>query len=144
MSQASGVRHDILPPFRLETAVPDRLVHLIPDELAEQVPEHSIFAFPKTGTPQDGFVEVSAKCFANAINRTSWYLETLLGKDPQGFPSVGYMGSSEINPSLGLKLEIINSMKMTLDTSYSCSGPSKLGTRFVNSPGLIALCLHRL
>lgn len=96
MSQASSPRQDVPPPFRFENAVPDRLVHLIPDELANKVPEHSLFAFPKTDTPQDGFVEVSAKCFANAINRTSWYLESLLGKGPEEFPSVGYMGSSEI------------------------------------------------
>lgn len=96
MSQTLSPRQDIPAPFWLENAVPDRLVHLIPDELASKVPEHSLFAFPKTEAPQDGFVEVSARRFANAINRTSWYLESLLGKDPQGFPSVGYMGSSEI------------------------------------------------
>lgn len=95
MSESSGPKHEIPPVFRLENAVPDRLVHLIPDELAKKVPEHSLFAFPKTGNPQDGLVEVSAKCFANAINRTSWYLESILGKGPKGFPSVGYMGSSE-------------------------------------------------
>ena len=96
MSQSSGPQHKIPPVFRLENAVPDRLVHLIPDELARKVPEHPLFAFPKTENPQDGLVEVSAKSFANAINRTSWYLESLLGKGPKGFPSVGYMGSSEI------------------------------------------------
>ncbi|KAI9700612.1 MAG: hypothetical protein M1836_001979 [Candelina mexicana] len=96
MSESSGPQHEIPPVFRLENAVPDRLVHLIPDELARKVPEHPLFAFPETDTPQDGLVEVSAKCFANAINRTSWYLESLLGKAPQGFPSVGYMGSNDL------------------------------------------------
>ena len=95
MSESSGPQHDIPPVFRWENAVPDRLVHLIPDELARKVPRHSLFAFPKTDRVQDGLVEVSAKCFANATNRTSWYLESLLGKAPQGFPCVGYMGRSE-------------------------------------------------
>ncbi|TAQ86889.1 hypothetical protein B7494_g4804 [Chlorociboria aeruginascens] len=96
MSQVSTPRKDIPSVFGVEAAVPDRLVHLIPDELARKVPEHPLFAFPKTDLPQDGFVEVNAKCFANAINRTSWYLESLLGKAPAGFPSVGYMGSSDL------------------------------------------------
>lgn len=100
MSQAFSPRQDIAPPFLFEGAVADRLVHLIPDELARKVPNHSIFAFPKTESPQDGFVEVSAKRFANAINRTAWYLESLLGKAPQGFPSIGYMGSSKITQAL--------------------------------------------
>ena len=100
MSESSGPRHEVPSVFRVENAVPDRLVHLIPDELAGKVPGHSLFAFPKTERLQDGLVEVSAKCFANAINRTSWYLENLLGKDPKGFPSIGYMGSSKIFPHL--------------------------------------------
>lgn len=98
MSQATPSSSDIPPVFRFETAVPDRLVSLIPDELAQNVPEHPLFAYPKTTRPQDGFIEVTAKCFANAINRTSWYLEALLGKAiPGAFPSVGYMGSSMDN-----------------------------------------------
>lgn len=142
MSESSGPQHEIPPVFRLENAVPDRLVHLIPDELARKVPEHSLFAFPKTDTPQDGLVEVSAKCFANAINRTSWYLESLLGKAPQGYPSVGYMGSSEIIPCSKSEFQEIKSMKMTLDTSSSCLVPSKLGTRLVKHQALNDFSLH--
>ena len=110
MSESSGPQHDILPVFQREHAVPNRLVHLIPDELARKVPEHSLFAFPKTDRLQDGLVEVSAKCFANAINRTSWYLESLLGKAPQGFPCVGYMGRSEIRSCSESKFQETKSM----------------------------------
>lgn len=123
MSESSGPQHEISSIFRLENAVPNRLVHLIPDELARKVPEHSLFAFPKTDKPQDGLVEVSAKCFANAINRTSWYLESLLGKAPPGFPSVGYMGSSEIISYPERKVQETKLMKMTLGTSSSCLVP---------------------
>lgn len=96
MSQARSPRDDIPASFRQETAVPTRLVHLIPDELAGKVPDHPLFAYPKTEMPHEGFVDVSAKCFANAINRTSWYLESLLGKAEEGsFPAVAYIGSSK-------------------------------------------------
>ncbi|KAI9656073.1 MAG: putative NRPS-like protein biosynthetic cluster [Bathelium mastoideum] len=96
MSQAASPRSDIHPVFQLANAVPDRLVHLIPDELAVKVPEHPLFAWPKTDTPRDGLREVSSKCFANAINRTAWYLEGLLGKNPKNFPSIAYMGAADI------------------------------------------------
>ncbi|KAL3417973.1 thioester reductase domain-containing protein [Phlyctema vagabunda] len=96
MSQNATPSYTVLPPFKFENAVTDRLVHLIPDELAEKCPEHSLFAYPKTNSPKDGFIEVSAKSFANAINRTAWYLESTLGKAPEGFPCVGYMGSSDL------------------------------------------------
>ena len=142
MSESSGPQHDIPHVFRWENAVPDRLVHLIPDELARKVPEHSLFAFPKTDRLQDGLVEVSAKCFANAVNRTSWYLESLLGKAPQGFPCVGYMGRSEIYSCSSSEFQETKPMKMTLGTSSSCLVPSKLGTRLVKHQALNAYSLH--
>lgn len=142
MSESSGPQHEIPSVFRLENAVPDRLVHLIPDELARKVPEHSLFAFAKTNKPQDGLIEVSAKCFANAINRTSWYLESLLGKDPEGFPTVGYMGSSESNSSSITWFCETKSMKMILDISSSCLVLSRLGTRLVKHQALDIFSLH--
>ncbi|PQE06723.1 L-aminoadipate-semialdehyde dehydrogenase protein [Rutstroemia sp. NJR-2017a BBW] len=97
MSQASTLRSDVPAAFAAANANPSRLVHLIPDELARTVPDHSLFAYPKTDMPADGFVEVSAKCFANGINRVAWYLESVLGKAPEGtFPAVGYIGHSDI------------------------------------------------
>ncbi|KAI1081041.1 putative NRPS-like enzyme [Whalleya microplaca] len=95
MSQNLAPRSDIHEVFQASSMVPDRLIHLIPDELAIKVPTHSLFSYPKTGRPQDGFVDVSAKAFANAVNRTSWYLESLLGK-AQNFATIGYMGANDI------------------------------------------------
>ncbi|KAK6592156.1 thioester reductase domain-containing protein [Botrytis cinerea] len=97
MSQQGTLRSDVPAAFAAANSNPARLVHLIPDELARSVPDHSIFAYPKTDMPQDGFVEVSARSFANAINRTAWYLESILGKAPAGeFPAVAYQGHSDI------------------------------------------------
>ncbi|KAH8428584.1 uncharacterized protein LDX57_006280 [Aspergillus melleus] len=94
MSQAAPLREDIHPIFRTTNASPNRLVHLIPDELASAVPDHPLFAYPKTAKPQDGFVDVSCKTFADAVNRVSWYLRYLLGP-PKNFETIGYMGPSE-------------------------------------------------
>lgn len=93
MSQAPSPRQDLHQIFQASSAASDRLVHMIPDQLAEAVPDHTLFSYPRTAKPRDGFVDVSCKAFANAVNRTSWYLETLLGK-PKNFETVGYMGTS--------------------------------------------------
>ena len=95
MSEAPPPREDLHEIFWPSSAKPDRLIHLIPDQLAKVVPDHPLFSFPKTTKVQDGFIDVSCKSFANAVNRTSWYLESQLGK-PKNFDTVGYMGSSMI------------------------------------------------
>lgn len=102
MSQAPAPRWDVPAVFQASSASARRLIHLIPDELAKTVPDHPLFSYPKTSKPQDGFVDVSSKCFANAINRTSWYLFSLLGP-PKDFATVGYMGPSEFNISICLR-----------------------------------------
>ena len=95
MSEAPPLRDDIPLVFQKSHASASRLIHLVPDELAEAVPNHPLFSFPTTAKPQnDGFRDVSSKCFANAINRTAWYIRDLLGP-PKGFETVAYMGSSE-------------------------------------------------
>ncbi|KAJ0107296.1 hypothetical protein J7T55_015761 [Diaporthe amygdali] len=81
--------------FHSSRARTGRLVHLIPDEIAQEEPQHTLFAYAKGTSPKDGFVDVSAERFANAVNRTSWFLETLLGK-PKGFETVAYMGPNDI------------------------------------------------
>lgn len=88
---------DIPGVFQSSQASPARLVHLIPDQLAEEVPEHVLFAFSKTPSPEDGFVEVTARQFAAAVNRASWFLRDLLGP-ATGFETVGYMGPSKSLP----------------------------------------------
>lgn len=98
MSEASLPRYDVPSIFQPGLASPSRLVHLIPDELAKVVPDHPLFSYPKSAKPQDGFIDVSSRCFANAINRTSWYLKDSLGV-PKNFDTVAYMGPSEFELS---------------------------------------------
>ncbi|KAF4627917.1 hypothetical protein G7Y89_g10235 [Cudoniella acicularis] len=95
MSEATPPLHNIPKIFQLSSAKPNRLIHLHPDELAVTVPDHPLFSYPKTANPQDGFVDVSSRCFANAINRTSWYLKSLLGV-PENFDTICYMGPNDI------------------------------------------------
>ncbi|KAL8885719.1 MAG: hypothetical protein Q9215_006473 [Flavoplaca cf. flavocitrina] len=96
MSEAPPLRDDIPVVFQKSHASASRLIHLIPDELAEAVPDHPLFSFPTTAKPSDDcFRDVSSKCFANAINRTAWYIKDLLGP-PTSFETVAYMGSNDI------------------------------------------------
>ncbi|KAK4186651.1 hypothetical protein QBC35DRAFT_412198 [Podospora australis] len=95
MSGPITPRDDVPSVFRAERASPNRLVHLIPDQLAAEVPEYPLFSYPKTNSPKDGFIDISARQFANAINRTAWYLLDLLGP-PKNFESIGYMGTNDI------------------------------------------------
>ncbi|CAO1601145.1 hypothetical protein XANCAGTX0491_004809 [Xanthoria calcicola] len=96
MSEAPPRRDDIPVVFQRSHASASRLIHLVPDELAEAVPDHPLFSFPRTAKPQDdGFRDVSSRCFANAINRTAWYIRDLLGP-PKNFEAVAYIGSNDI------------------------------------------------
>ena len=98
MSEASPPRDNVPRIFQSSSASASRLVHLIPDELAGVVPDHPVFSYPKTTKPQDGFVDVSSNSFANGVNRTSWYLASLLGL-PKNFETVCYIGPSELSIS---------------------------------------------
>lgn len=93
MPQVNYTRGKIHPVFQIEHASTQRLIHLIPDELSEIVPEHPLFSHSKTEHPQDGFTDISARCFANAVNMAAWWLVDNLGK-PSAFETVAYVGSS--------------------------------------------------
>ncbi|KAK8080222.1 hypothetical protein PG997_008040 [Apiospora hydei] len=92
MSELTLRYPEIHPVFQRESASCRRLVHTRPDELAEAVPEYVLFSYARTANPRDEFVDITARCFANAVNRASWYLSDELGK-PEDFDSVGYYGT---------------------------------------------------
>ncbi|XXG95744.1 hypothetical protein Hte_002014 [Hypoxylon texense] len=95
MSQAPILREDRAEIFKLSNSIPNRLIHLLADELAQAVPDHILFSFAKTADPRDGFVDVSSQTFANAVNRTSWFLRSILGES-KNFDTVAYMGPNDI------------------------------------------------
>ena len=61
------------------------------DEEAINNPDRIVFSLAKTTKAADGFISVSNKRFANAVNRAAWWLEKLLGKG-KNFETVGYIG----------------------------------------------------
>lgn len=71
------------------------LAHVIEDA-AKENPTRVVYAFPVTNDISQGFHHITNKRYANGINRTSWYLESKLGKPAtKVFPTVGYIGPSE-------------------------------------------------
>ncbi|KAH8895924.1 L-aminoadipate-semialdehyde dehydrogenase [Thozetella sp. PMI_491] len=72
----------------------ERLLPNIIDELAQEDPGHILYAFPRGGKLENGFRDVSAKELANAINRTAWWLESLMGRSTS-FETLAYIGPRE-------------------------------------------------
>ena len=74
---------------------PERTVYSIPlaaVELRDTSSRGSVHSVPtfSSGVSQ-GFKDISARAFANAVDRTAWWLEAELGRG-SSFPSVGYIG----------------------------------------------------
>ncbi|KAI0111253.1 acetyl-CoA synthetase-like protein [Nemania sp. FL0031] len=115
MSEFRPTRENIHPVFQLSHASTQRLIHLIPDELAQVVPGHPLFSFSKSENPRDGFTDVSARCFANAINRAAWWLAENLGH-PSNFEAVAYVGSNDIRYLLFIFAAIKVGYKMLLSS----------------------------
>lgn len=66
------------------------LINLV-DELALCDPERIVYSIAHSQDIAQGFRHVSARDFANAVNRTSWWLKSELGEGVS-FPSIGYIG----------------------------------------------------
>lgn len=65
-----------------------RLLPNVIDDLARDEPARVIFE----EALGDGFRKTTVKKFANAINRTAWWLETHLGGKGVDFETLGYIG----------------------------------------------------
>ena len=68
-----------------------RLLPQLVDERGRTMPERIMYSFAKTDRPSDGFLDVTTKQFANAVNRAAWWIQSCLGKG-LNFPTVGYIG----------------------------------------------------
>ncbi|EER29953.1 putative NRPS-like protein biosynthetic cluster [Coccidioides posadasii str. Silveira] len=68
-----------------------RLAITIVDERARDDPERVSYSLSLSSDISKGFRDITAKDFANAVNRTAWWLESKLGKG-SSFPTVGYIG----------------------------------------------------
>ncbi|EFR04290.1 L-aminoadipate-semialdehyde dehydrogenase [Nannizzia gypsea CBS 118893] len=68
-----------------------RLVISVFDEVAAEEPGRILYSLPVSRDVSEGFRDITALQFANAVNRTAWWLEAELGKG-SSFPTVGYFG----------------------------------------------------
>ncbi|RYP68643.1 hypothetical protein DL769_005480 [Monosporascus sp. CRB-8-3] len=105
----------------LPTEFGQRLLPSLVDEIAETDPHRVLYSIPKTKDPSDGFQDISAKTFARAVHRCSWYIEKNLGRG-QNFPTLTYMGPQDAVYAIlvlaciktGYKL-LLNSLRNALD-----------------------------
>lgn len=67
-----------------------RLIITVVDEVARDAPERVVYSLAKSEDISKGLRDVTARDFANAINRTAWWLESELGRGTN-FPSVGFI-----------------------------------------------------
>ncbi|KAF4122906.1 Acyl-CoA synthetase (AMP-forming)/AMP-acid ligase II [Geosmithia morbida] len=72
-----------------------RMLPCIIDEKARKTPDTVIYSVAKTRNPADGFIDITAKCYANAVNRCARHLEKNLGRQ-EGFPTLSYMGPQDL------------------------------------------------
>lgn len=72
-----------------------RLLPSLVDEIAEFEPHRVVFSIAKTKDPADGFQDISAKAFANAVDRCAWHIENSLGP-AKDFPTLVYIGPQDL------------------------------------------------
>lgn len=72
-----------------------RLLPSLIDSVAESDPTRILYSIARTQHPADGFRDIDARTFAQAVHRCSWYLEKMLGKG-EGFPTLAYFGPQDV------------------------------------------------
>lgn len=68
-----------------------RLIPRILDEISVSEPDRIVYSIAKSADISQGFTEVSARKFANAVNKTARWLQELLGIS-DSFQTIGYIG----------------------------------------------------
>lgn len=81
--------------YRFRKDIGHRLLPHVVDELAQTDPDRVLYEFPLTNNLSDSFVSITACQYANAINRTAWWLERVLGRRPE-YPTIGYEGPQDL------------------------------------------------
>ncbi|OCL15374.1 acetyl-CoA synthetase-like protein [Glonium stellatum] len=99
-----------------------RLIPPAIDEVARDDPEITCFSIPRTSDLSDGFTDISFRTFANAINRTAWFIESTIGRSPV-FETILYMGAPDIRHYVVL----VAAMKTGYKTLFSSHRNSLAG-----------------
>lgn len=72
-----------------------RLLPSVVDDIARNDPSRVLYSIPKTRRPQDGFQDITAVQFSQAVDRCAWHLHERLGPGT-GFPTVLYIGPQDL------------------------------------------------
>ncbi|RBR13756.1 hypothetical protein FVER53590_13560 [Fusarium verticillioides] len=72
-----------------------RLIPRILDDMSRDEPDRVIYSIAKSADISEGFDEITARDFADAVNKTAWWLEGLVGKS-ESFQTIGYIGLHDI------------------------------------------------
>lgn len=72
-----------------------RLLPSVVDDIARSDPSRVLYSIPKTRRPLDGFQDITAVQFAQAVDRCAWHLHKRLGPGT-GFPTVLYIGPQDL------------------------------------------------
>lgn len=70
-----------------------RLLPVVIDDAARIEPDRVLFYTPRNNQPSQGYEVVTARTFANSINRLCWWLESQLGSHKES-KTIGYIGQS--------------------------------------------------
>ncbi|CAG7922423.1 unnamed protein product [Penicillium olsonii] len=80
------------------SAVPDygrRLLPVVVDEAARDEPERVLFYTPRDNQPSQGYQFVTARTFANSVNRVCWWFESQVAIQNE-IKTIGYMGPNDL------------------------------------------------
>ncbi|KAI0842998.1 hypothetical protein F5Y06DRAFT_78562 [Hypoxylon sp. FL0890] len=109
----------------MASVVGERLLPSLVDEIAQSNPHRILYSVAKTKDPAEGFLDIDAKTFAQAVNRFAWYIDSQLGPG-HGFPTLTYLGPQDLLYGIavlaciktGYKL-LLNSPRNTLEQHLS-------------------------
>lgn len=93
-----------------------RLLPSVVDDIARSNPSRVLYSIPKTRQPRDGFQDITALQFSQAVNRCAWHLRQQLGPAGPGFPTVLYIGPQDIVYAVLVRILPKLSGKMMLNT----------------------------
>ena len=96
-----------------------RLLPNLIDKLANSDYSRPFVAIPKSSEPEDGFIDVSFRQLATAIDRCSWWIEQRLGRS-QHFDTVGYLGPGDLRYTILMFAAVKTGYKVSV-----VSGPTE-------------------
>ncbi|OAA61814.1 Male sterility, NAD-binding protein [Niveomyces insectorum RCEF 264] len=73
-----------------------RLLPNIVDDVATEEPDRILYEYPSSSDLRGPWTKISARQYANSVNRAARWIEDTLGGRGQGFPRLGYSGPPDL------------------------------------------------